>query len=135
MVDLTGDADAPETLNEEDYARIFAQNFPTSAPFDTPQQLVDDAEDKEWIPHRFYSSGINRNDPSIYQAIWSRRAPVDWTDLANDAILSCFDQWNPSFALSCIGQKGTCNYDSRVTVTAMLFLSLTWPPPVAVKRP
>lgn len=127
MVDLTGDAESPSTLDLDDYGVLFRDAFPKTAPFKSPQGIVDYGSRLGWFPNPIQITNSLRKDASHYQAVWSRSKTVDWTALANDAILTCFESWDPAFALRCIDLDGSCDYDSLTAVAGMIFLSLTWP--------
>jgi hypothetical protein len=127
MVALTGDETAPETMLLDNYHATFRRAFPLHPPIKSLQEFHDVALGAKWIPHAFTVSPSARNPASHYCGVWGR-APVDWTNLMNDAMLLCLESWSADHCLKCEdeSQLGS-TYDSRIVVATMLYLCLTWP--------
>lgn len=125
MVALTGDPTAPETWNLSDYRALFERRFPQMPRPASLPALYDQALASHWIATPFRCSETPRNPRERYRNLWGRDA-VNVTELLNDALLLCLEGWCAERMMACVDHYET-DYDARLVVGGMLFLSLTWP--------
>jgi hypothetical protein len=126
MVALTGDPTAPDTLDLEEYARLFRQSFPPSPPETTFEGLMQLAVAAQWFPRPVASSEQPCRRDEDYAALWKRKRSVSEMELAHDALLHCRQQWSADDCLRCL-EETSADYNSRTIVSGMLYLSFTWP--------
>ena len=126
MVELTGDPDSPSTLHLDDYRTLFRSSFPDLPPLQTAQEIVDYGVTIHWFQRPLHVTEGFWESLAHYKGVWRRQIELDWAALVNDAVLTCVKSWNADEALGCIDVSGL-DYDSRLVVTGMLYLSLTWP--------
>jgi hypothetical protein len=125
MVALTGDPTAPDNLDVNEYDAQLRMTFPKAPTVASLQEFHDTAHHANWFPRAFSVSAKPRSRSALYRGLWGRSA-VDWSALANDAMLSCLESWSADHFIKCLSEYKP-DYDSRLVVAAMLYLSLTWP--------
>lgn len=126
MVELTGDPTSPSTVNLDDYKKIFHSSFPPSPVKSSIDELVQIAIANHWFPYPFIPINHQRNNSAHYCKLWTRSQTVDWKDLVNDALISCLNSWSADNCLIWMNED-PCNYDSRIVLSGMFYLALTWP--------
>ena len=125
MVALTKDPSAPETMHLDDYHALLRERFPAACPLDSLQQFHNLAVKHNWVAKAFQVSESPINDPFAYMGLWGRRA-VSESALLNDAMLCCVQSWSAEHFMQCL-QEHKLDYDARLVVCGMLYLTLTWP--------
>jgi hypothetical protein len=125
MVALTGDPAAPDSLHLDDYHARLRETSPNAPMVVSLQEFHDTAHHANWFPQAFAVCTSPRNPSALYRGLWGHR-DVDASALANDAMLLCLEKWSADHLIKCLGEHGL-DYDSRLVVAAMLYLSLTWP--------
>ena len=125
MVAFTGDADSPNCMHLDDYDAMVRERFLKQSPVSSIQHCYELALKNKWIPSPFSLSETPFNPHSHYVGLWGRE-PVSETELLNDAIINCLENWSPNHYIDCVRDFGV-GYDSLNAVTGMLYLSLTWP--------
>ena len=126
MVSLTGDQKAPETLDIKKYEDLFISKFPDSPPSTSVDSLIELGSQNDWYPHRFTGKQQYLKEQAYYQDLWRKKRNVNWTLLINDAFMHCIDKWSAKDCLNCL-EESSLDYNSLNVVSAMLYLSLTWP--------
>lgn len=126
MVSLTGNQTAPETLDLKKYEELFKSKFPDSPPSKSVDSLIGLGSKNNWYPHRFVGKQQYLRDLAYYQDLWGKKRNVDWEILINDAFMLCIDKWSAKHCLDCL-EESSLDYNSLNVVSAMLYLSLTWP--------
>ena len=110
-----------EEADASDYDTVMGHALPDSPPFDSVQQLLDEA----------YANGLltARSEPfrdhAHYERLWSRGHEVDPAQLLHDAALWCYQHWNGTTFRRLMGRVETAQltYNSQDVVACMLYLS------------
>ena len=125
MVTLTNDSESPSTLDLKKYHLLFRNVFPNECPF-TTQEIIDFGVDSGWFPHGFVVTGDYRKENTVYENLWESNVELNWTVLINDAAQHCVENWSADDALK-LCNISNLDFNAKLVVSAMLYLSLTWP--------
>lgn len=126
MIALTGDPTAPDTLDLEEYAQLFRQSFPPTPPKNTFHELSELVVEQQWFPQKLHGSENRLHPDEDYAGLWKRKRRVSESELAHDALLCCLQHWSADDCLRCLAEYSV-DYNSRMIVSGMLYLSFTWP--------
>lgn len=126
MVALTGDLDAPNSLDLMEYADrlcVHVDSIPKPGSFDELRTVVLNAR---WAAVRTSLTTRPRDIDVAYRALWSRGASVSEQDLFHDALIRCYECWAGKWLWNTMQSESGDNYNSLNVVAAMMLFALTW---------
>lgn len=126
MVALTGDLDAPNSLDLMEYADRLCdhvESIPKPRSFADLRTVVLNAR---WIVVRTPLTACPRDIDVAYRALRSRSASVSEQNLFHDALIRCYECWSGEWLWNTMQSETGLNYNSLNVVAAMMLLALTW---------
>ena len=117
---------APDTLDLEEYSRLFCSAFPKHPPVQSVTGLFQIAYANQWIAEPLHAFSVPCHPLDYYSGLWKRSVTVDWKELVHDAMHCCLSTWSAPHCQACINDQDL-DFNSRDVVVGMVYLSLTWP--------